>query len=132
MTDTSEVRRYADAIMTLIKQDQDAGQVPRGVCSWDELDDSVDTEDYYRQAQLPAGTPEAIDLRSAVSEEVGWRLAASQGGAWGVTWTSPRGTRTTSAARSGTPRGPRRTPRAGNTWASTAGPIRFMAADGIR
>ena len=52
MTDTNEVRRYADAIMTLIKEDQDAGQVPRDVCSWDELDDSVDTEDYYRQAQL--------------------------------------------------------------------------------
>ena len=91
MTDTSKVRRYADTIMTLIKQDQDAGQVPRGVCSWDELDDSVDTEDYYRQAQLPAGTPEAIDLRNAVSEEVGWRLAASQGGPWGVIWTSPDG-----------------------------------------
>jgi len=91
MTGTSEVRRYADAIMTLIKEDQDAGQVPRDVCSWDELDDSVDAEDYYRRAQLPAGTPEAIDLRSAVNDEVGRRLAASQGGAWGVTWTSPDG-----------------------------------------
>ena len=28
MTDTNEMRRYADAIMTLIKEDQDAGQVP--------------------------------------------------------------------------------------------------------
>ena len=94
MADISEVRRYADAIMTLIKEDQDAGQVPRDVCSWDELDDSVDTEDYFRQAQLPAGTPEAIQLRNAVNDEVGRRLAASQGGPWGVTW----------AARDGHPR----------------------------
>ena len=91
MTDTNQMRRYADAIMTLIKEDQDAGQVPRDVCSWDELDDSVDTEDYYRQAQLPAGTPEAIDLRNAVNDEVGRRLAASQGGPWGVTWIAPGG-----------------------------------------
>jgi hypothetical protein len=91
MADTNDVRRYADAIITLIKEDQDAGQVPRDVCSWDELDDSVDTEDYYRQAQLPAGTPEANDLRNAVNEEVSRRLAASQGGPWGVTWTSPDG-----------------------------------------
>ncbi|HXZ71848.1 MAG TPA: hypothetical protein VEH31_13425 [Streptosporangiaceae bacterium] len=91
MTETSEVRRYADAIMTLINEDQGAGQVPRDVCSWDELDDSVDVEDYYRQAQLPAGTPEANDLRTAVSDEVGRRLATSQGGPWGVTWTSPDG-----------------------------------------
>ena len=91
MTDTNEVRRYADAIMTLIKEDQDAGQVPRDVCSWDELDDSVDTEDYYRQAQLPAATPDAIGLRNAVNDEVSRRLAASQGGPWGVTWTSPDG-----------------------------------------
>jgi len=88
MTDTNEVRRYADAIITLIKEDQEAGQVPRDVCSWDELDDSVDTEDYYRQTQLPAGTREANDLRNAVNDEVSRRLAASQGGPWGVTWTS--------------------------------------------
>ena len=91
MTDTSEIRRYAGTIMMLIKEDQDAGQVPRGVCSWDELDDSVDTEDYYRQAQLPAGTRAADDLRNAVNDEVSRRLAASQGGPWGVTWTSPDG-----------------------------------------
>jgi hypothetical protein len=91
MTDTNEVRRYADAIITLIKEDQDAGQVPRGVCSWDELDESVDTEDYYRQARLPAGSRDASDLRNAVNDEVSRRLAASQGGPWGVTWTSPDG-----------------------------------------
>ena len=42
MTDTEDVQRYADAIMAMIKQDQDTGQVPRDVCSWDELDDTVD------------------------------------------------------------------------------------------
>src|SRR5215470_16292029 len=89
MTDTSEVRRYADAIMTLIKEDQDAGQVLRDVCSWDELDDSVDTEGYYRQAQMPAATPDAIGLRNAVGDEVSRRLAASQGGPWGLTDTTP-------------------------------------------
>jgi len=91
MTDTNEIRRYAAAIITLIKEDQDAGQVPRDVCSWDELDDSVDTDDYYRQAQLPAGTREANDLRNAVNDEVSRRLAASQGGPWGVTWAFPGG-----------------------------------------
>jgi hypothetical protein len=91
MTDTNHVRRYADAIMTLIREDQDAGQVPRNACSWDELDDSVDTEDYYRQAQLPAGSPEASGLRVAVNDEVSRRLAASQGGPWGVTWTAGDG-----------------------------------------
>ncbi|HYB89091.1 MAG TPA: hypothetical protein VEC76_19755 [Streptosporangiaceae bacterium] len=91
MTDTHEVRRYADAIMTLIKEDQDAGQVPGDACSWDELDDSVDTEDYYRRAQMPAATPEAISLRNAVNDEVSRRLGASQGGPWGVSWTSPDG-----------------------------------------
>ena len=91
MADTNEVRRYADAIITLIKEDQEAGQVPRDVCSWDELDDSVDTEDYYRQAQLPVGTPAATGLRDAVNDEVSRRLAASQGGPWGVTWIAPDG-----------------------------------------
>src|SRR3974377_1454129 len=91
MTDTNEIRRYAAAIITLIKEDQDAGQVPRDVCSWDELDDSVDTEDYYRQAPLPGGTPETIDPHNAVNDEVSRRLAASPGGPWGVTWTAPGG-----------------------------------------
>jgi len=91
MTDTNEVRRYADAIITLIKEDQEAGQVPRDVCSWDELDDSVDIDDYYRQAQLPAATPEANDLHNAIADEVSRRLAASQDGPWDVTWTSAGG-----------------------------------------
>ena len=89
MTDISEVRRYADAIMTLIREDQDAGQVPRDVCSWDELDDSVDAEDYYRQAQMPSGTAEADALRNAVADEVSRRLTQPQAGPWNVTWTGP-------------------------------------------
>ncbi len=81
MTDTEDEQRYADAILAMIKQDQDTGQVPRDVCSWDELDDTVDAGDYYRLAQMPAGTHDAIGLRNAVSEEVGRRLAgAARGG----------------------------------------------------
>jgi hypothetical protein len=89
MTRTGDVQRYTDAIMAMIKEDQDSGQVPRDVSSWDELDDSVDTDDYCRQAQLPSGTREAIDLRNAVGDEVSRRLAGSQGGQWGVSWTHP-------------------------------------------
>lgn len=89
MTNTGDVQRYADAIMAMIKEDQDSGQVPRGVSSWDELDDSVDTDDYYRQARMPSGTREAIDLHNAVNDEVGRRLTGSQGGPWGVTWAHP-------------------------------------------
>ena len=51
----------------MIKEDQDNGQVPRSVATWDELDDSVDTDDYYRQAQMPSGTAEAASLRNAVT-----------------------------------------------------------------
>ncbi len=89
MPDIKDVRRYADAIMSMIKEDQDSGQVPRDVSSWDELDDSVDTDDYYRQAHLPTGTRDAADLRNAVSDEVSRRLTRSQGGPWHVTWTHP-------------------------------------------
>jgi hypothetical protein len=77
MSQTEEVQHYADAIMTMIKEDQDTGQVPRGVCSWDELDASVDCADYYREAQLPSGSREATALRHAVSDEVSRRLAGS-------------------------------------------------------
>ena len=84
MTDTEDVRRYADAIMAMIKQDQDTGQVPRDVCSWDELDESVDAGDYYRQAQMPSGTGDAIGLRNAVNDEVGRRLAGACGGRGGA------------------------------------------------
>ena len=91
MTNTEDVRRYADAILAMIKEDQDNGQVPRSVATWDELDDSVDTDDYYRQAQMPSGTAEAASLRNAVTDEVCRRLTGSQGGPWGVTWTRPDG-----------------------------------------
>jgi len=80
MINTADVRRYADAIMAMIKEDQDSGQVPRGVCSWDELDDSVDAEDYYRLARMPSGTGEAHELRIAVDDEVGRRLAGAGDG----------------------------------------------------
>ena len=80
MTSTEDVRRYADAIMAMIKEDQDTGQVPRDVCSWDELDDTVDVGDYYRLAQMPAGTDAAAELRDAVNDEVARRLARAQVG----------------------------------------------------
>lgn len=36
MTRAEDVQRYADVIMAMIKEDQGTGQVPRGVCSWDD------------------------------------------------------------------------------------------------
>jgi hypothetical protein len=81
MINTADVQRYADTIMAMIKEDQDSGQVPRGVCSWDELDDSVDAEDYYRVARMPSGNAEAHELRIAVNDEVGRRLAGAGHGA---------------------------------------------------
>jgi hypothetical protein len=91
VTGNDNVRRYADAIMTMIKEDQDSGQVPADVLSWDELDASVDTDDYYRQARMPSGSRGATSLRNAVTDEVNRRLASAQGGPWGVTWTRPDG-----------------------------------------
>ena len=91
MPNTHDTRRYADAIMAMIKEDQDSGQVPRDVSSWDELDESVDTDDYCRRALMPRGTPQASGLRDAVSEEVGRRLTGSQGGPWHVSWARPEG-----------------------------------------
>jgi len=79
MTRAEDVQRYADAIMAMIEQDQDTGQVPRGVCSWDELDDTVDVGDYYRLARMPAGTGTVAGLRDAVRDEVGRRLARAHG-----------------------------------------------------
>lgn len=78
MAFTEDVQRYADAIMVMIRQDQDTGQVPRDVCSLDELDDTVDVEDYYRLARMPHGTGEAARMRDAVGGEVGQRLAGAQ------------------------------------------------------
>ena len=90
MPDKEEVQRYADAIMAMIKEDQDSGQVPRDVCSWDELDNTVDANDYYRKAGVPAGSDESAELREAVNDEVGRRLNGSEGGPWRVTWIPSR------------------------------------------
>ena len=89
MTDTEDVQRYADAILAMIKEDQDSGQVPPSVFTWDELDASVDTDEYCRQAQMPSGTAEADALRNAVTDEVSRRLTQPQAGPWNVTWTGP-------------------------------------------
>jgi hypothetical protein len=78
MTFTEDVQHYADAIMAMIKEDQDTGQVPRDVCSWDELDDTVDVGDYYRLVHMPTGTPAAVKLRDAVNDEVARRLASAR------------------------------------------------------
>jgi hypothetical protein len=75
MVNPEDVQRYADAIMVMIKEDQETGQVPRHVCSLDELDESVDAGDYYRLARMPSGTPDAVELRNAVNDEIGRRLA---------------------------------------------------------
>jgi hypothetical protein len=87
MPKKDEVQRFADAIMAMIREDQDSGQVARDVSSWDELDESVDANDYYLKAKLPTGTDADIELRNAVNDEVGRRLSGSQGGRWRVTWT---------------------------------------------
>jgi len=76
MANPEDVQRYADAIMAMIKEDQDTGQVPRNVCSLDELDETVDVGDYYRLARMPSGIPDADELRNAVNDEIGRRLAA--------------------------------------------------------
>jgi len=80
MTFNEDVQRYADAIMAMIEEDQETGQVPRSVCSWDELDESVDAADYYRLARMPTGTRHAARLRSAVNDEVGRRLTGTVSG----------------------------------------------------
>ena len=89
MAGTDDVGRYADAVMRMIKEDQDSGQVPRDVASLDELDDSADIDDYYRRVGLPADRPEAAWLREAVGTEVGHRLSAEHGGPWHVAWHLP-------------------------------------------
>jgi hypothetical protein len=91
MTDINEVRRYTDAVIAMIKEDQGRGQIPPGVSSLDELDNYVDIEDYYRRICLPTGDHDAAELRYAVGEEMGRRLAAAQGGPWHVIWRRPDG-----------------------------------------
>ncbi len=91
MTDVNEVRRFTDAVMTMIKKDQGSGQIPADVSSLDELDNYVDIEDYYRRIRLPAGDHAGAELRHAVGEEIGLRLLAAQGGPWHVIWRRPDG-----------------------------------------
>jgi hypothetical protein len=86
---TADVAHFADVIMAMIREDQDSGQVPKEAFSWDELDESVDIADYFRQAGLASATEDAVVLRAAVSEEVGLRLAAAQSGPWRVLWRQP-------------------------------------------
>jgi len=91
MTDINEVRRHVDAVMSMIKEDQGTGQVPPDVSSLDELDNYVDIDDYYRRVRLPTGDQDEAELRHAVDEEIGRRLAAAQGGPWHVIWRRPNG-----------------------------------------
>ena len=91
MTDINEVRRHVDAVMSMIKEDQGTGQVPPDVSSLDELDNYVDIDDYYRRIRIPSADHDAAELRNAVGEEIGRRLAAAQGGPWHVIWRRPDG-----------------------------------------
>ena len=91
MSNAADVQHYAEVILAMIKEDQATGQVPGTVSTWDEIDETVDANDYYRRAGLPSGTQEAAALHEAVSDEVIRRLAGQQGGPWGVVWTHPDG-----------------------------------------
>lgn len=93
MTDINEVRRLADAVISMIKEDQASGQIPPDVLSVDELDNYVDIDDYYRRIGLPTGDHDAAELRNAMGEEIGSRLAAAQGGPWHVIWRPADGRR---------------------------------------
>jgi len=91
MTDINQVRQLSDAVITMIREDQGSGQIPPEVSSLDELDNYVDIDDYYRRIRLPTGDHDAAQLRHAVDEEIGRRLAAAQGGPWHVIWRRPDG-----------------------------------------
>jgi len=94
MTSSREAREFADAVMLMIAEDQHTGQVPAGVLSLDELDNTVDVKDYFRQAGLPFEGHEAAELRAAVTQEVEQRLRAAHGGPWHVVWKRPGGSTT--------------------------------------
>ncbi|HTT54427.1 MAG TPA: hypothetical protein VMH35_23795 [Streptosporangiaceae bacterium] len=91
MISTTDVERYANAIMLMIREDQETGQVPHDVSSWDEIDDTVDANDYYLRARLPSGTAQATELHNAVNDEITRRLAQGEGGPWGTIWVHPDG-----------------------------------------
>lgn len=86
MTDINQVQRLTDAVITMIREDQGRGQIPPDVSSLDELDNYVDIDDYYRRIGMSTGNHDALQLRHAVDEELGRRLAAAQGGPWHVIW----------------------------------------------
>ena len=92
MIDAGEVQRFADSLIAMIKEDQVSGQVPDTVGSVDELDDSVDIEDYINLARIPAADHDAVELRAAVMAEVDRRLKAAHSGPWHVIWKQPDGT----------------------------------------
>jgi hypothetical protein len=91
MTDINEVQRLTDAVIAMVSEDQRSGQIPPDVSSLAELDNYVDIEDYYRRIRMPTGNHDAAELRYAVAEELGKRLAAWQGGPWHVIWRRPDG-----------------------------------------
>jgi hypothetical protein len=86
MRDVNELWRFADAVISMIREDQESGQIPPDVLTIDELDAYVDIDDYYRRVGLPIGNHDAAELRYAVGEEIGKRLAAAQGGPWHAIW----------------------------------------------
>jgi hypothetical protein len=91
MSDINDVRRFSDAVISMIKEDQASGQIPPDVLSIDELDTYVDIGDYYRRIGLATGDRDVAELRYAVGEEIGRKLAAAQGGPWHVIWRKPDG-----------------------------------------
>jgi len=91
MTDTNQVGRFAEAVISMIKEDQSTGQIPADVASLDELDNYIDVYDYYLRVGLPGADHDAAELRAAVDAEIGRRLASAQGGPWHVIWRQPDG-----------------------------------------
>ncbi len=61
--DATQISRYADAIMTLIKSDVEAGIVPASVRSFSELHDYVDANDYGLEA-VPFSGPKCTCTRT--------------------------------------------------------------------
>ena len=89
MAEISEVRRIADAVLAMIREDQASGQVPRGVSSLDELDAYVDIGDYYRRVHL-ACEPDSAQLQAEAGAEIERHLRSGHGGPWHVFWKPPR------------------------------------------
>ncbi len=104
MTNIKQVRRFTDVVIAMIQEDQGGGRIPRDVSSADELDNYVCIDDFYQRIRLPAGEHDGVQLREALDEEIGRRLAATHGGPWHFIWRVPDGrTQDTSAASTCTP-----------------------------